>query len=142
MTKKRTYKTDTRKMLTQYLAEHPDRQFTAEELCIAVNGSCDRGKSSIYRHISALCDEGILQKFRSEDDNRNVYQYVGELCDCGDHFHEKCLRCGSLRHLDCADSILFAKHLLSEHGFSINCGQSILYGVCAECRKKEGERLL
>jgi hypothetical protein len=30
----------------------------------------------------------------------------------------------------------FARHLLIEHGFSVNCGQSILYGICSDCRKK------
>ncbi|MBE6554004.1 MAG: hypothetical protein E7666_06660 [Ruminococcaceae bacterium] len=138
MTEKQTYKTGTRNALVKYMAQHPDRQFTADALCVAINGDAECRKSSIYRHIAALCEDGILQKTRSENGDRNVYQYVGELCDCGSHFHEKCLRCGSLHHLKCVDSLRFAEHLLAEHGFSVNCGQSILYGICAECRKKEG----
>ncbi len=133
---KQTYHKHMRASLLDYLALHPDRQFTADELCAVLNGSADRGKSSVYRHISALCRDGVLQKFRNEKADRNVYQYVGEHCDCGSHFHEKCLRCGSLRHIDCDDSLAFARHLLTEHGFSVNCGQSILYGVCAACRAR------
>ena len=133
---KQTYNKHLRQSLLDYLVLHPDRQFTANELCQALTGSSERGKSSVYRHISALCNDGVLQKFRNDTADRNVYQYVGERCDCGSHFHEKCLRCGSLRHIDCADSTAFAQHLLLEHGFSVNCGQSILYGICAACREK------
>ena len=133
---KQIYHKNLRQSLLDFLSLHPDRQFTADELCRAVNGSCERAKSSVYRHIAALCNAGVLQKFRNDTSDRHVYQYVGEHCDCGSHFHEKCLRCGSLRHIDCNDSMEFARHLLIEHGFSVNCGQSILYGICSDCRKK------
>jgi len=133
---KQTYNKNLRKSLLDFLSLHPDRQFTADELCRAVNGSCERARSSVYRHISTLCRDGILQKFRNDTATANVYQYVGERCDCSSHFHEKCLRCGNLRHIDCNDSLEFARHLLTEHGFSVNCGQSILYGICAACREK------
>ena len=124
--------------LIEFLAQNPDRQFTTEELCLAVNGNRENGKSSIYRHLSELCRRETVRKFSNKERNCSVYQYVGEKCDCGNHFHEKCLRCGSLHHLDCADSVIFAEHLLKTHGFAVDRGQSILYGICKECRAKEG----
>ena len=136
--KKSIYHTGGRQELIAYLTRNPDQQFTAEELCLAVNGSTEQGKSSVYRHLTGLCKEEIVRKFRNDERNCNVYQYVGEHCDCGSHFHEKCLTCGKLLHLDCDDSIEFAAHLLKAHGFAVDCGQSILYGVCADCRIKEG----
>ena len=128
------YKTAGREALIEFLAKNPDRQFTTQELCLAVNGDAAHGKSSVYRHLTELCAENTVRKFRSEEQNCSVYQYVGGACDCGRHFHEKCLSCGSLKHLDCLDSMQFAAHLLAEHGFEIDCGQSILYGLCADCR--------
>jgi Fur family ferric uptake transcriptional regulator len=136
--KKQTYNTESRQALVEFLSRNPDRQFTTEELCLAVNGDAARGKSSIYRHLTGLCRDDVVRKFQSEARKCSVYQYVGEHCDCGKHFHEKCLRCGKLSHLDCTDSIAFAAHLLQEHGFAVDCGQSILYGVCADCRKAGG----
>ena len=137
MTKK-TYKTDGREALIEFLSRNPDRQFTADELCHAVNGDGEGGRSSTYRHLTALCADSTVRKFRSETHNCAVYQYIGKKCDCSTHFHEKCTRCGAIRHLACDDSIRFAAHLLEVHGFSVDCGQSILYGVCATCREAEG----
>ncbi len=132
--KKKTYHTKGRDGLIEFLSTHPDRQFTSEELCLAVNGDAQKGKSSIYRRLSMLCEEQVVRKFHSDEQGVNVYQYVGEQCDCSHHFHEKCTSCGKILHLDCADSVAFTLHLLREHGFEIDCGQSILYGRCADCR--------
>lgn len=132
---KKSYDTAGRRKLLSFFAENPDRQFTTEEICVLVNGDAERGKSSVYRRLMRLCEEDVLRKFRSEERNCSVYQYVGEGCDCRSHFHGKCTVCGELCHLDCHDSMAFAEHLMKEHGFMIDCGQSILYGVCAECRR-------
>ncbi|MBE6601695.1 MAG: transcriptional repressor [Ruminococcaceae bacterium] len=132
--KKTVYLTDGKRALCDFLAKNPDRQFTTEELCLALHGN-NQKRSSVYRHLSELCADNILRKFRNEEQNCAVYQYVGTGCDCGSHFHAKCLRCGAIHHLACNDSLTFAKHLQAEHGFSVDCGQSILYGVCQNCRR-------
>ncbi len=135
--KKNTYQTKGRLELIGFLSAHPDRQFTADELCMAVNEDASVGKSSVYRLLTRLCEEGVARRFRSESSGRNVYQYIGEHCDCSRHFHEKCTSCGKIQHLDCNGSSAFAEHLLKEHGFAIDCGRSILYGVCSDCRRRE-----
>lgn len=136
--KKKTYQTKGRDELILFLSQNPDRQFTADELCKAVNGNAQSGKSSVYRRLSKLCEENIVKKFRNDSLEMNIYQYIGDHCDCGKHFHEKCTSCGKIQHLECSDSLSFAAHLLKEHGFAIDCGQSILYGLCADCQRKEG----
>ena len=135
---KKRYQTGGLQALTALFAENPDRQMSTEELCIALHGST-KGKSSVYRHLSTLCREGAVRKFQSQERGCAVYQYVGKGCDCGNHFHVKCSRCGSLCHLECADSAEFAAHVLREHGFLIDCGGSILYGICAACERRETE---
>ncbi len=137
--KRNEYHTAGRGALSGFFEAHPDCQFTADELYAAVSAQAEVGKSSVYRHLSELCEKDIVRKFRSETRGCNVYQYVGNGCDCRDHFHEKCTVCGKIQHLDCHATEEFATHLLREHGFSVNCGQTILYGVCAECREKGGE---
>lgn len=136
MTKK-PYQTRTREALLSYLRAHPDCQFSAEELCLAVNGEGGGGKSTVYRLLTQLCEADTVRVFRAEAEGRNRYQYVGEGCDCRLHFHEKCLRCGRIEHLDCYGSKDFADHLRAEHGFVVDCGQSILYGLCAACYREE-----
>ncbi|MBQ7346439.1 MAG: transcriptional repressor [Clostridia bacterium] len=135
--KKKNYRSDGRAALVEFLSQNPDCQFTTEELCLAVNGSETEGRSSVYRHLTQLCEDETVRKFRNEARKCAVYQYIGKNCDCGNHFHEKCTRCGRLRHLDCSDSAAFAEHLLLVHGFAVDRGQSILYGLCADCRAAE-----
>ncbi len=129
----KSYKTEGRERLLHFLAVHPDEQFTAEELCTAVNGRAQSAQSSIYRRLGQLCADDIVRRFRSEDKQCSVYQYVGQNCDCKLHFHAKCVRCGRLEHLDCGDSADFAAHLLREHGCSVDCAQALLYGIFARC---------
>lgn len=131
---KKPYQTAGKKRLLDFLSGHPDCQFTAEEICLAVNGNETAGRSSVYRHLDELCRMDAVRKFRNATEN-SVYQYVGNDCDCKQHFHAKCVTCGKIEHLDCSDSSAFAGHLLEEHGFLIDCGQSILWGQCADCRK-------
>ena len=132
---KKTYQTSGRRRLGAFFAEHPDVQFSTEELCAAINGDAEAGKSTVYRHLTELCRDEVIQRVHSAKRNCYVYQYVGEACDCRSHFHGKCVRCGALEHLGCHDSAEFADHLLREHGFAVNCGQSILYGLCKKCRE-------
>ncbi len=135
---KKQYRTAGREALIRFLQQNPDRQFTVDELYSAVCAQTATGKSSVYRHLGELCRSESLRKFQSEDGRGTVYQYVGAECDCKDHFHQKCTVCGGISHLDCHASAEFAEHIMREHGFVINCGRSVLYGVCADCMKKEG----
>ena len=134
--RKKRYKTAGREALISFFRRNPDRQFTVDELYQEVNEEASTGKSSLYRHLNELCSVEILRKFHGEEKRGTLYQYIGSECDCKDHFHQKCTVCGRVRHLDCFASADFAEHILREHGFMINCGISVLYGVCAACMRK------
>ena len=137
---KKTYRTVGRTRLEEFFARHPDRQFTTEEICLSVNGDREAGRSSVYRHLGELCDADVIQKLHNPERGCHVYQYIGANCDCRNSFHGKCVRCGAIEHLNCHDGEEFASHLLREHGFEVNCGRSVLYGLCQKCRMmKEGD---
>lgn len=131
--KKKTYNTTGRTALLEYLSSHADRQFSVEELCIALHGNAQSGKSSLYRQLSSLCDCHAVRKCRHTESGRNLFQYVDVSCER--HLHETCVRCGKVEHLDCHVSAEFFEHLLKEHGFQVYYGQSMLYGLCADCRR-------
>lgn len=136
---KKKYNTAARTSLISFLSKHPDRQFTIEELCQKVNGDVKTGKSSIYRQMTSLCQDAVVRKFQNEEKKCSVYQYIGSGCDCDRHFHQQCIDCGSITHLDCHETAHFAQHLLQEHGFLVMCGRSVLYGLCEQCRKQREE---
>lgn len=134
-----TYKTEGKTRLLTFFSQHPDTQYTVDELHAALIEAYPRayagkgsGKSSLYRQLSALGAEGAVRKFRDDTQSAYVYQYVA--CGaCSHHFHLKCLSCGKLEHLDCAISDELLAHISKDHKFCIDRGRSILYGLCAEC---------
>ena len=135
----KNYKTEGRQKLLKFMSTHLDAHYTADQICMELNGDLSR-RSSIYRNISLLCDEGILRKFRCEGQSCFVYQYVGE-SGCSEHFHLKCIGCGKLMHLECEMGKDLKNHIFQSHGFDVDCGRSILYGVCLECERNENEDL-
>ena len=130
------YKTEGRQKLIKFMSTHLDTHYTADQICLELNGDLSR-RSSVYRNISLLCDEGVLRKFRSEGERAYVYQYVGEKSGCSEHFHLKCLCCGKLMHLECEMGEKLKTHILQSHFFDVDCGRSILYGLCLDCKLKE-----
>ena len=136
----RSYKTEGKTRLLTFLQTHPDQQFTADEIGAQLRRVTEgtnpevvpAGQSSLYRQLAALCADGTVRKYRMEGQNSFVYQYIGET-DCRHHFHLKCLACGRLVHLRCSMSQDLLGHIQEEHGFRVDSGRSILYGLCREC---------
>lgn len=130
--KRKNYNTVGKSALLDYLAQHPDRQYSVEELCITLHGNAQSAKSSLYRQLAALCNEKKVRMSRQANGTCSLYQFASSQCER--HLHEKCVRCGRVEHLDCHVSKEFFDHLLKEHGFEVFYGQSMLYGLCAACR--------
>ena len=136
--KRKPYQTEGKIALERFFKAHPDKQFTAEELHASICESTQTGKSSVYRNLSQLCKSEIVRSFYSNERQCHLYQYIGTDSTCREHLHEKCVQCGKIEHLDCHISSDFIEHLQKEHGFTIHCSQTILYGICAECRQHGG----
>ncbi len=137
------YQTAGRTQLTAYLAAHAAaRPQSAKEICegLAATGHAP-GNSSVYRLITVLCEEGVLRRTKDADGGA-VYQFVGEGGEaCRTHFHLQCTVCGRVTHLTCGCGAEIAGMLAGEHGFTVDSGKTVFYGVCAacgraECRKK------
>lgn len=144
---KKHYNTAGRTRLAAYLkqiAAEPPKN--AEDIYAGLCRSCSAegitapGRSSVYRMLSSLCAEGAVKKFPTGNgDATSVYQHVGEHRHCDAHFHLHCLSCGAVMHLECKCSDEVVEHLFGAHGFSVDRGRSILYGVCAACQQ-QGEQ--
>ena len=133
-----TYNTSGKKALVRFLAAHDDRQFTVEELFAALTAEEIRiGKSSLYRLLERLCAEGAVRKFKQEQSDASLFQYIGSDAECAHHLHLKCSECGKLVHLHCDMSAELVEHIFHDHGFSIDRKRSVLYGICRECESKK-----
>ena len=128
------YNTTGRRQLLAYMEANAERQFTVDALYEALTeAGATVGKSSVYRLCEKLCAEGILRKFRENEQSSATFQFVGSDADCGQHLHLKCSSCGRLIHLECAMSRELVAHILMDHGFRIDSKKSVLWGMCDKC---------
>ena len=131
------YKTRYRDWIMKYFEEHSEqkvsagdlhRQMTAEGMTINL--------TTIYRNLDRLERENILQGHKVGGEDEKFYQYLRPKMECARHLHLLCSRCGKIIHLNCGFMEEISAHLMEEHGFSLDCGQSILVGLCRECRQE------
>lgn len=125
------YQTEQKKLLLSYLSSHADRAFTLEELA-AVMTECGVGKSTVYRLVARLSEEGAVRRYAKEEGRGYTYQYH-EGAECHSHLHLRCTVCGRVIHLSEEISRLFAHTLLCEDKFHLDDSRTLLFGRCEEC---------
>ena len=125
-----SYQTQQKTALLSFLEQNAERQFTIDEILSAM-GEIAPAKSTAYRLIKKLCDDGQVRRFTREGTASSVYQLAGSSC-CSEHLHIKCVDCGLLIHLDRAACDTLAKAT----GFVIDDEKSMLYGHCANCARR------
>ena len=134
------YATEQKRILQQFLRSHAETAYTVEELVRSIRESFGEnvlGKSTVYRLITKMTEEGTVKRFVRGHSRQFVYQAVaGE--DCHTHLHLKCMGCGKLIHLDekISDDLLGKVRACSD--FAVDEEETVLFGACAACyRKKE-----
>ena len=120
------YLTRQRKQLLEYLSKHTDEQMTARQIADALTAE-SISISAVYRNLSALEEEGILKRSIRENTREVYYQYIAAE-GCKDSLHLSC-------HLGEKEAAQLLQSTLESTGFQIDKTETILYGVCADCRK-------
>ncbi|MBO7304230.1 MAG: transcriptional repressor [Clostridia bacterium] len=131
-----TYNTEKRTEILNFFSEARSVSHSAEEICRAILTD-GRGKSTVYRIISKLVDEGVINRITDQKTRRVTYQYMNKGA-CHEHLHLKCKECGKLIHLDDKISEVLEKRIKSLAGFEVDDG-AMLYGKCEVCRFSCGE---
>ncbi|MBQ6704069.1 MAG: transcriptional repressor [Clostridia bacterium] len=129
------YKTMQYKALRDFFREGQKEQYSSEEIIEALCDGGPLGKSTLYRQLGRMTEEGELRRFHQG--KRVFYQYAHQHSGCDGHFHLKCLCCGKLIHLACDHVAGIAEHISSAHGFTLDLRESVLYGRCEACRGKD-----
>lgn len=125
------YNTRQKNELLEFFKENKNSCFLAKD--IIKNSSVSLGEATIYRTLSRFVEEGVLKKFISPEGSGAYYQYneCTDHCDC--HFHLKCVKCGTLIHMDCDFMAHMTDHIKDEHGFFVDNSRTTLYGTCKNC---------
>lgn len=106
---------------------HPEKLKEVQQKILAQGTDCyaeigDAGDFTFVRQFI----EHVIEHFGKKIDllvNNAGISYVGLLTD--------------MDETDCDFMKEISEHILSDHGFTLCCKDSILYGVCDECSKKE-----
>ena len=125
-----TYNTEKRTELIKFLTASEGQAYTTEEICRAILPD-GKGKSTVYRLISKLVDEGALRKIADAKTRHTTYQYVHS-GHCAEHLHLKCKECGRLIHLSHDISERLEENIRSTAGFLLD-GGALIYGKCENC---------
>ena len=125
------YHTDQKDRLLDFLGQNTTRQLKMEEIVSALDGKV--GKSTVYRLMRSLVEEGRVRRF--ELGRTIYYQYLsGAACDS--HLHLKCTVCGRMQHLDCSVSTFLRRQILATDRFELDDRLTLLFGLCADCRER------
>ena len=88
------YKTNNRVRIMDYLQRCSDKAVSVPEITdhLAHAGN-PVNKTTVYRYLDRLEEEGLVIRYTAEDGRHAAYQYVGESNTCDEHLHLKGLSC-------------------------------------------------
>ena len=130
------YTTTSRRKILAFLQSRQDQTVTAADIDRYLKEeNSEVNLTTIYRYLDKLTREGVLMKYVAQKGSQAAYQYVEQGHGCEEHLHLKCIRCGRIIHLDCGFMKEIREHIQKDHGFALQCRDSILYGVCSSCQK-------
>lgn len=124
--------TKQRKALLEYLSLHADEKLTARQIAADVSAE-GISTSAVYRNLSELESEGKVRRVNQSGSREVFYQYTdGEHCkDC---LHLSCEKCGKTYHMNMQGAQMLVQNLAQSDEFTIDKANTVLYGVCKECR--------
>ena len=128
------YNTRTRQLILDYLINNRQHAVSASNILEHLEAQgASPNPTTVYRYLDKLAGEQRIMKYVADKGERAVFQYVDEGRHCREHLHLKCVQCGRIYHLDCHFMDEVRAHLMAEHGFTLQCEGSVLYGLCRHC---------
>lgn len=137
---KGAYRTKQREIILDYLKKCQDGHVTIDEVTDHLKNEGNKvGRTTIYRYMEKLADEGFLRKYYIEEGVGACYQYQGDDVSCRNHFHLKCVKCGKLFHVSCDFLQQIEEHVYEHHHFLVDNSKTVLYGICEDCQAGMGD---
>ena len=130
------YNTEQKTSLLVFLKKNRDISYSIDELVSKLKkeyGDKAPGKSTVYRLMTKLSEEGTVSRLAKSNGRSFVYRLIDDE-HCHNHLHLKCLDCGKLIHLDEKVSDELLGRVLSTKNFSVNEDETVLFGKCADCK--------
>ena len=127
-----TYDTKREQALLSLLRAGGEKGLTLKQIADALTPD-GKGKSTVFRLLSRLTEQGTVRKLPSAEGRHFIYQYT-EPGHCTTHLHLKCVACGRYIHLTEAVSTLLRDALARVEHCTLDGQRSLLYGRCEACK--------
>ena len=138
MSQRGTYQTRQQEAIEKLFSAQEDACLTAEDVYqLLQKTGMEIGRTTVYRAITRLCQSGRLRRYAPHERGASAHFQYNPCQES--HLHIRCVQCGTLAHLHCDEVESFASHLSRHHGFALDEGQTILYGMCENCQKLKEE---
>ncbi len=125
------YNTKQKEMIWKVIT-NTSSHFSLEDISFKLKGK-KVGKTTIYRYLKELTEQGVLKKYYVEG-LPACFEYIKKI---DPFYHLKCLKCNKLYHLHCSDVEKMTEHIQGKHHFQVYYSKIIFYGVCESCQEEE-----
>lgn len=132
-----TYNTKQKKLVLDIFLKNKSMQFSCDEVTYQLmNAGTPVGKTTVYRQLEKLINEGKIKKLNPHNGKSFLYQYSDKNLDCDSHMHLRCSECGKYIHLSCDFMQGVSAHINEHHGFKVNNAKTEIIGICSDCSKE------
>ena len=125
----KTYNTNQRQIIVDFLKNNSETQYTIEQIA---SKTVSVGKSTVYRLINKMVDEGVVRRTVKGNSRQFLYQYAAT-AGCASHLHMKCRECGKILHMDDERSKDLMNLLQESTKFDLDIKETLLMGTCEKC---------
>ena len=131
-----SYNTKQREAVLEYIVSLGNTHVTAAQIVSHFeNEEVSVGRTTVYRNIDKLIQDGKLRKYNVDGIVGACYQYINDN-EGQQHLLLKCEDCGDLIHLDCDELDEIHQHIYQDHTFKVNTAKTVFYGKCETCLYK------
>ena len=127
-----TYSTEQRNILLTYLQTNPDTVFSAKQIAQSLADK-NISRSAVYRNLAQLESEQKIKRVVKNGSRETYYQFY-DTTACRNHIHLSCTKCGKIFHMEGNDADRLSQMLDGNEGFELNKSETVIYGLCKECK--------
>ena len=127
-----TYSTEQRNILLTFLQTNPDTVFSAKQIAQSLADK-NISRSAVYRNLAQLESEQKIKRVVKNGSHEAYYQFY-DTNACRNHIHLSCTKCGKIFHMEGNDADRLSQMLDGNEGFELNKSETVIYGLCKECK--------
>ncbi|MCR5214034.1 MAG: transcriptional repressor [Eubacterium sp.] len=130
---KSIYNTKSRNIILDLMKKDPNHLFNANEIYECVCSDTDKiSRSTVYRQLNKLEKEGLVKKYRLNGDDSSGFMLFSD--STLKRYYFRCEKCGKvIAYQDIQLDNLYEK-LRKSHKFEIDTDNTLLNGVCGDCK--------